>query len=250
MTLLVLGGTSQAVRISQALNQADIQLIYSIAGLVRKPTLSCMIISGGFSQYGGLNSFIGNYGITAILDATHPYAVNISQNAVAAAQQNKIPYWQLHRPAWLPQADDHWSFYQDWDELIQALRPKQRLFITTGQLEQKLLQKLVAQSQQLYFRTAVEPGYTIPEAAVWINQIGPFNEAQELNFLTQHRINALISKNSGGDATVAKLTAARKLGIEVFFLQRPELPEADKRFTNVLHCIEFITQQYCDRSRD
>lgn len=98
--ILLLGGTGDAVGLARQLAQAGVPLIYSIAGLVRHPDLPVPVISGGFSQYGGLEAYLSQQGITGVLDATHPYATNISKAAVQAATSRQIPIWRYLRAGW------------------------------------------------------------------------------------------------------------------------------------------------------
>jgi len=121
MKLLTLGGTNDAIRIAESLHQQGIKVIYSLAGIARTPNAAFTVISGGFSQYGGLNNYIEAQAITGILDATHPYANNISDLAFEAAEFNGIPYWQFIRPAWKQQARDQWFEYDDWSDLLPLL---------------------------------------------------------------------------------------------------------------------------------
>lgn len=258
MKLLLLGGTADARKVTRELEEqgllqisgADkdgLQLIYSIAGLVRTPQVPCEVISGGFSQYGGLQVYLEENGIDAILDVTHPFAKRMSNTAVAAARQCNIPCWRFHRPAWTKQAGDRWQLFDGWQELIPALSGKKSVLLTAGQLDQALLDQLVEQaedqSQQLILRTAAPPRAELPGSVLWIKAVGPFNEADELALMQQHQVDAVVSKNSGGAATEAKLAAARQLGIEVLMLQRPAFDAADQQFSTVIDCVDWLKQQ-------
>ena len=263
MKLLLLGGTADARKVTRELDEQGllqtssgsgngIKLVYSIAGLVRMPQVPCEVISGGFSQYGGLQVYIEENGIDGILDVTHPFAEKMSNTAVAAARHSNIPCWRFHRPAWTKQADDCWQLFDGWQELIPALVGKKSVLLTAGQLDQSLIDQLVEQakvtciegeSQQLILRTAAPPRAELPDSITWIKALGPFKEADELALFKEYQVDVVVSKNSGGEATEAKLAAARKLGVEVMMLQRPTFDAADQQFSTVLDCVDWLKQQ-------
>lgn len=245
MTLLVLGGTAEGRQLATRLQAQGVTLIYSLAGLVRTPELDCEIVSGGFTRFGGLPAFIQQRRIRAILDATHPYAQGISHKAAWAAKACAIPCWRFQRPAWRPEAGDNWQAFTGWETLLPALRHKASVFLTAGQPDQRTLDRLLAYQelgQRQLLRTAVKPGLPLPPAMGWIQAIGPFGLEDERRIMAGHHIDALVSKNSGGTATAAKLVAARELGVPVFMLARPELPGVDHEFNEVDACEAFVRQ--------
>lgn len=229
MNLLILGGTNDALRLSDRLHQKGVSVIYSLAGLVRVPERDYQVVTGGFSQYGGLSSFIGQHAIAGILDATHPYANIISDTAYKAADVSRVPYWQFDRSAWEKQANDNWFEYENWDQLCSMLGGKKSVFITTGQLDTQTLDSLSTKlTTKILIRTAIKPAAAfdsnleVQAKIQWIQAIGPFTLEQEINLMQEYDIDALVSKNSGGDATVSKLHAARQLLVPVYLLKRPE----------------------------
>lgn len=235
MTLLVLGGTQEGKRVARRLHQAGLQVIYSIAGLVRSPDLPCPVISGGFTQFGGFSQYLQQHSITAIIDATHPYATTMTTTAITAVQQlnqsnsrnslddpqPQLGYWRIHRAPWQPEAEDHWTECQSWTDVVRHLDHNSRVFLTCGQLTDAELTELPI-AYGLY-RTAVDLNQILPNHLEWLEGIGPFNYDDELALLKNRRINVLVTKNSGGAATAAKLLAARQLGIRVLMLARPYL---------------------------
>lgn len=242
MALLILGGTADGRHLANYFTDKKIKVIYSVAGLVRKPNVSCDIVSGGFTQFGGLVNYINNHAITAVLDATHPYAKVMSTTAIEAARACSIPCWRFHRSAWQPQTGDDWRFFSEWSEVLIALLNFDSVFFSCGQLTQQQLtdiEKLSCQQKQL-LRTAVKPNATLPPTMEWLKAIGPFDYDNELALLRHYEIDCIVSKNSGGDSTVAKLTAARELNIPVYMWQRPELPAADKEFSSYESCQDFV----------
>jgi len=250
--ILILGGTADGRHIAAALDEKAYSLIYSVAGLVRQPKLNCEVISGGFSQFGGLESYINSKNkpskggvkkITAILDVTHPYAQTMSNTARDSAKACGIPYWRFHRLAWQAEPGDKWRNYENWADLLVDLKDKKSVFLTAGQIPESALSTLDAygkQGQQQILRTAVKPGMTLPPSIKWHKAIGPFALDDEKALMQAHQVDALVSKNSGGHSTQAKLFAARQLAIPVLMFTRPELPPADEEFTEQNECIAFI----------
>jgi len=256
MKLLLLGGTADGRKLATQLHASHIPLIYSVAGLVRVPNVGCEIVSGGFSQFGGLQHYIREQNITAILDVTHPYAQKMSRTAAQVTNDCDIPYWRFHRLQWENDYDDNWQSFTTWSQLLTLLQAhislasehsQLRPFFTVGQLEPQLLALLsdssLASLPQLV-RTAVEPKAALLPAMQWIKAIGPFAVDDEITLFEYYGINALITKNSGGDSTIAKLTAARILGIPVFMQTRPSLPPADIEFISRDECHAFVCQQF------
>lgn len=248
MKWLILGGTSEAMAVAQRLCElakqgVGIEVNYSVAGLVRQPKLPCTVISGGFSQYGGMEQFIKDHNITGLLDLTHPFAQGISTAAVNAASASNIPCWRYLRSDWQAQAGDQWHFYSDWNALVRASLDYSSLFISVGQLTQNQMDFLLAQRGQvnthkvnahkIVIRTAVEPKIAVPKGVSWITEIGPFTLDDELALLQNYQIDALLCKHSGGSSTRAKLDAARQCDLPVLMLQRPSLPAATQEFHEV-----------------
>ena len=254
MNLLLLGGTSDARKVVKALDVKGlldrVHVIYSVAGLVRIPELPCTVISGGFTQFGGLKQYLMDQQIDLLLDVTHPFAEQMSTTAVNAARDLGIPCWRFHREAWQSQPGDQWKLFYDWDALLKKSKAYKSLFLTAGQLSQSIIDELTEQAklgQQQVLRTAAPPQAKLPESMAWVKAIGPFKHDDELAALKEHNVDLLISKNSGGKATEAKLSAARELGIEVFMLERPSLPEADQLFRTIDACADGIEKRYTEQ---
>jgi len=238
MSLLILGGTNDAFGLAERLHQKGVPIIYSLAGLVREPKVSYPVVRGGFSKHGGLPRYIIDNNVVAILDATHPYANAISTTAFDAAQKTDIRYWQFDRPMWQKQDDDQWFEYHDWNELILMLNEKKSVFITTGRLDQHTLTLLSTKLEaQLTIRTAIKPDESLDTKINWVHAIGPFHPDDEISLMQQYGIDALVSKNSGGHATLAKLYAARQLGVPAYLLKRPNSKRAVQHiFSNLEQC--------------
>lgn len=224
MKLLILGGTADARHLATAVHTAnkDLELLYSVAGLVRKPQVPARIVSGGFTQFGGIGAYCQAQKIDGVVNVTHPFSIDMGKRAKQACQALGIKYWRFLRPTWQQQEGDDWRLFDSREALFTALNGYQRTLLTIGQVSQSEL-SLLNQTPKLWLRTAVPSSFELPSKVTWIKAIGPFKEADELAILQQHSIQAIASKNSGGSATKAKLNAARALKVPVFMLQRPPI---------------------------
>ena len=241
MSLLLLGGTADARRLAKRLSGQGIDLVYSIAGRVRQPELDCPVVSGGFSAQGGLARFVETRGIDAILDVTHPYAETMSTTAVRAAKSCGIPLWRYQRPAWQPEPADDWREFANWLDLPDQLVGYRSVFFTCGQLPDSLIERLeTGGGQSQLLRTALRPAHALPQSMTWIEDIGPFERDAERELFQQHSIDLLVSKNSGGESTSAKLAVARELGVPVLMLRRPQLPVIEHEFDRLDECAAFV----------
>lgn len=236
-SVLVLGGTAEGKALVTQLLEEGVPVIYSVAGLVRLPDFGslsqvgvpCQVIDGGFQRYGGLTRFLRNASIIGVCDATHPFAQKISAMAWQTCEQLNMPYWRYQRSEWLHQEGDDWTEFPLWSELLLSLPKDKRVFFSAGQLSDATLQWLLKHPDQRIkhvWRTAVEPSTslnpnTVPDNLVSVKAIGPFDLVSERQLLTEYRIDVLVTKNSGGDATYAKIRAARELGLPVLMLARP-----------------------------
>ena len=220
--ILLLGGVTEALAIARRLGP---QHIYSLAGIGRVPQdLQCQVRVGGFGGAEGLASFLREAGITLLIDATHPYAAQISRNAATAAQSAGVPCWALRRPAWQAQVGDDWREVEDWAGLIEALKPFRRPLFTLGREPLQHLDEIPP--GQFWTLRALEacPGN---ERCEVIGARGPFHLEDERALFQRRNIDVLISKNSGSVATEPKLEVARELGVPVLVLKRPALPKVD-----------------------
>jgi precorrin-6A/cobalt-precorrin-6A reductase len=223
--ILLLGGVTEALAMARRLGP---QHIYSLAGVGRVPAdLPCEVRVGGYGGAEGLAQYIRQQRIDLLLDATHPYAAQISHNAASAAALAGIPCWALRRPAWQPQAGDNWREVANWAELVEALKPFQRPLFTLGREPLEHLHEIP--EGQFWTLRALDtyPGNARCEV---IGARGPFVIEDERTLFAQRRIDVLISKNSGSSATEPKLEVARERGTPVLILKRPQLPEVDRAF--------------------
>lgn len=224
--LLILGGTSDATALARAIAEADIPATLSLAGRVAHPIKSPLPQrTGGFGGPDGLASFLTDNRITHLIDATHPFAAQMSLNAIAAADVTGIPLAALTRPPWRAEARDHWMHVPDMEAAVAALDgPAQRIFLAIGRQQLSLFS---AQPQHHYVLRLVDPPTAplpLPDCEAIVAR-GPFAEADDIALLQEHRIDMVVSKNSGGAGAYAKIAAARALGLPVVMIDRPELPD-------------------------
>lgn len=234
--LLLLGGVTEALAIARTLGP---QHIYSLAGVGRVPSdLRCQVRVGGYGGAEGLAQFIADEGVDLLLDATHPYAAQISANAARAAQLAGIPCWALRRPAWQPQAGDDWREVSDWAELITALQPFHRPLFTLGREPLQHLDEIPAHQFWTLRALDIYPGNARCEV---IGARGPFLLDDERALFERRQIDVLISKNSGSSATEPKLEVARERGVPVLVLKRPGLPGVDREFGSVAEVLAALS---------
>ncbi|MBD8238463.1 cobalt-precorrin-6A reductase [Pseudomonas fluorescens] len=233
--ILLLGGVTEALAIARTLGPEH---IYSLAGVGRVPTdLTCQVRVGGYGGAEGLARFVRDEGISLILDATHPYAAQISRNAAEAAQLSGVPCWAFRRPAWQPQAGDDWREVGDWAELIEALKPFKRPLFTLGREPLQHLDEIP--SDQFWTLRALDE-YPGNERCEVIGARGPFLIENERELFERRGIDVLISKNSGSTATEPKLEVARERGVPVLVLKRPVLAAVDLEFPTVAAVLQAI----------
>lgn len=221
--ILILGGTTEARELAGRLaGRGDLSVTLSLAGRTVNPADQPVPVrSGGFGGVEGLAGYLAKEEIDLLIDATHPYAVRISANAAAAAALSKVGIVALRRPPWERVEGDRWTQATGGAEAAAALgATPRRVFLALGRQE---IGPFEAAPQHAYVIRSVDPIEPPPAAlrATYILARGPFAEADEKALLIDHRIDAVVAKNSGGPATYGKIAAARDLGIEVILFRRP-----------------------------
>ncbi len=226
--ILILGGTTEARQLAQWLAQrADLDVTLSLAGRTASPVPHAVPIRvGGFGGAQGLADYLSTQRIDALIDATHPYANIISENAAAAARKAAVPFVALRRPPWTAVAGDRWIEVGDTRAAVDAIGPSNRsAFVALGRNE--LAPFALAPQHRYLIRSVdpVDPPLPLPNV-IYITARGPFSEADDRALMQAHEIDVVISKNSGGSAAYGKIAAARALGIDVIMLRRPRAPDA------------------------
>ncbi|WP_321961322.1 cobalt-precorrin-6A reductase [Paraburkholderia sp. J7] len=240
--ILLLGGTGDALAIARTLGH---QHVYSLAGLGRVPAdLGCAVRVGGFGGAEGLARFLADEDIALVVDATHPYAAQISANAARACLATQVPYWALRRAPWQAQAGDDWRMVSGWAGVVEALAPFARPLFTLGR---EPLAHLHEVPEQQHWTVRCLEAHAGHARARIIDARGPFTAEGERALFTEAHIDVVVSKNSGGAATEAKLAVARELGLPVVLMQRPPLPDAQREFTSAQESIDAL-DDYIKRS--
>lgn len=230
MTVLILGGTSEAAALDQHLAEQapEIRAIISLAGHTVDPRPSNLPVRiGGFGGIEGLRQYLRDEGIVAVVDATHPFAAIMPFHAQAACRAENVPLLAVHRESWKPRPGDHWRCVPDITAAVEALGPEpRRVFLTVGRLE---LPAFADAPWHRYLVRVIEPiGDRLPVPHVdVIQQRGPFDADDETDLMRREGVEILVSKNSGGAATAGKLVAARRLGLAVVMVERPRKPDVE-----------------------
>ncbi|MGX9417793.1 precorrin-6A/cobalt-precorrin-6A reductase [Vibrio sp. WJH972] len=241
MKVLIVGGTADGRKLATTLHEQGVDVVYSIAGLVRKATVPCAVISGGFTQFGGLARYLHDQGISHVVDATHPFAQQMSNRIAQVSEDLSIPAIRFHRLPWPKTEQDHWIEISQWSEVISQIASHQCVFVTAGQISQSVIDALAKKARHIVLRTAMPAKVTLPENVTWLKAIGPFLLAQEKALLVDHHIDVIISKNSGGEATYAKIQAAAQAAIPVYQFQRPQLKPLTYQVDNRSSCVALLS---------
>ena len=227
--VLILGGTAEAAALARALAEdARVAATTSLAGRTRAPgELPGAVRRGGFGGAAALADYLKRHGIGLLIDATHPFAARISRNAAQACAAAGVPRLVLTRAPWTARGGDRWIPVPDTEAAAAALPGLgRRVFLTIGRQE---LAAFAGLDAVWFLIRLVEP----PEDPIPLHDChlvlgrGPFSLEQETTLLREHGIAAVVSKNSGGAGTYAKIEAARALGLPVVMVERPALPEGE-----------------------
>jgi precorrin-6A/cobalt-precorrin-6A reductase len=226
--LLILGGSGEAADLARALagdQRYDVTL--SLAGRTSEPAqLPGRLLTGGFGGAKGLARMLAEDRFDLVIDATHPFAVQMKANAVEAARAAGVPLVAIRRPAWVPREGDRWTMVESLDAAAEAIGEQpRRVFLTTGRME---LAPFRSAPQHLYIVRSVEAPSPkeLPPRVELIAARGPFNLADERALLDARAVDVIVTKNSGGAGAAPKLEAARALSLPVIMVARPDLPEA------------------------
>ncbi|MGP3689176.1 cobalt-precorrin-6A reductase [Streptomyces sp. IBSNAI002] len=240
--ILILGGTTESRRLAETLVGAEasaqagrtapaspqrpaVRVTTSLAGRVAAPVLPPGETRiGGFGGPAGLARWITAHGVTDLVDATHPFAERMSFNAAGAAALTGVPLLALRRPGWTPGPGDAWTFADSLADAAAVLPGLGgRAFLTTGRMGLHAFAHLTG--TWFLVRSVDPPAPPVPPRLEVLLDRGPFSLEDERELLTRHRIDVLVTKDSGGSATAPKLAAAREAGIPVLVVRRPAVPE-------------------------
>ncbi|WP_306152596.1 cobalt-precorrin-6A reductase [Roseovarius sp. MMSF_3281] len=228
MTLLLLAGTGEAQAIAKALALQGADAVASLAGATRMPrAMALPTRHGGFGGAEGFRDYLEEAGISAVLDATHPFAHDISMRSAAICAERNIPYCQVLRPEWVPEAGDDWTFLTQEEDAARHIAPGATVFLATGR--QTLHRFANLSACRLICRQIDPPDrvFPFPNGEFLLGR-PPFPVEREEALFKRLGVDWLIVKNAGGEAPRSKLIAARQLGIKVAMINRPPQPEAPK----------------------
>jgi precorrin-6A/cobalt-precorrin-6A reductase len=221
--VLILGGTTEA-RALAGLLHGEVRVTSSLAGRVASPRLPAGEVRiGGFGGVDGLVEWMDGHAVDAVIDATHPFAERISFNAARAAATAHVPLLALRRPGWVPVEGDDWREAASLEDAARTLDGLgDRVFLTTGRMG---LAAFADRPQWFLVRSVDPPESPMPARTHILLDRGPFTLDGERELLRRHRVDVLVTKDSGGTATAPKLAAAREAGIPVVVVRRPPVPE-------------------------
>jgi len=227
MKILLLAGTSEAREIASQLAEAKIEAIASIAGATKRPLpLALETRTGGYGGEAGQIKFLQDNKITAIIDATHPFAEKITARTSHIARRLGLPCLHLIRPPWEPEEGDKWTFIASEEEAAKHIPVGTNVFLATGR---KTLDKFDNLPDRFLLSRQIdqpEGAFPFPGGTFLIAR-PPFTFEDEVALFTSHNVGVLVVKNAGGTASKSKLIAARKLGIPVLMISRPSPPQGE-----------------------
>ncbi|UWR40760.1 cobalt-precorrin-6A reductase [Phaeobacter inhibens] len=223
--ILLLGGTTEASQLAKTLAETGADAVFSYAGRTASPVSQPLPTRvGGFGGADGLAAYLKREAISHVVDATHPFAAQMSTNAVHACEATDVKLCAFERPAWQAGEGDAWVHAGTIDEAVNALPDAAaRVFLAIG--KQNLTQFAVKPQHHYLLRLvdAPEAPLPLPHTTVEIAR-GPFDVAGDTALMQRHGITHVVAKNAGGAGAAAKLTAARTLGLPVIMIGRPDVP--------------------------
>ena len=220
-----MGGTTEASALARHLAKAGFDAVFSYAGRTEAPVAQPLPTRvGGFGGVAGLRDYLTREGITHVIDATHPFAAQMSAHAIAACAGLNLPLCSHERAPWAAQPGDRWTHVQSLEAAVAALpQAPARVFLAIGKQH---LAEFATAPQHHYLLRLVDPpqaALPLPDTAVVIAR-GPFTTEGDSDLLRAHAITHVVAKNAGGRGAEAKLIAARSLGLPVILIDRPALP--------------------------
>jgi precorrin-6A/cobalt-precorrin-6A reductase len=225
--VLILGGTTEASEIARELvARGDLDVVTSFAGLTMSPKAAAgRTRVGSFGGADGLARYLRDEQVDLLIDATHPLAPQMRWNAYHAAEETGVPRIRVERPGWEEQDGDRWTWVKDLDEAATAIGGYKRVFLSTGRKDLEPFARL--EDTWFLVRSIEPPDPMLLKNAEVVVAKGPFEVDGERTLMQEHQIEVLVTKNSGGDVTGAKLVAARELGLPVVIVERPTNPPGE-----------------------
>jgi precorrin-6A/cobalt-precorrin-6A reductase len=224
--LLILGGTTEATALAHVLHDAGIKATFSYAGRVARPKRQPLPTRiGGFGGVDGLADFIHENGVSHVVDATHPFAAQMSTNAVAACAHTGAHLLALTRPKWGAQAGDQWRHVPDIAGAVSALSgPMQNVMLAIGRMHLEAFAPCPQHNYLLRLVDAPDVEVPLPNRHIIVDQ-GPFTVENDIALMRAHSIDLVVAKNAGGNGARAKIDAARSLSIPIIMIDRPHIPD-------------------------
>lgn len=239
--VLVLGGTGEARRLAEALVAEGMDVVSSLAGRVADPVLPAGEVRvGGFGGAVGLAAWLRAHAVTAVVDATHPFAAAMTASAASAAELTGVPLLRLQRPGWTARPGDDWRWVDSLEAAADAVAGFDRAFLTTGR---QGLAAFAGVTAHCVVRSVDPPEPPLPARTVVVTARGPFTIDEELELMRRHAVEVVVSKDSGGSMTAAKLAAARELGVPVVLVRRPLLPPGIPTVATVAGARDWVLAQ-------
>ena len=225
MKILILGGTQEAYEAANYLHEQNHKVITAMAGATRTPKKpKGKFITGGFGGPSGLSTYLETNDIDLLIDATHPFAAKMSSGAVISSEKSKVPLIRLLRKPFVEREGANWWRVDSIGQAAEIIPAGSAVFLTIGR---KGLEPFFARSDLRFLIRSIEPvEFELPENFSAIEQRPPFSVGEELELMERESITHLVSKDSGGEQTSAKLEAAFMLRVQVVMISRPPLPPA------------------------
>ena len=245
--ILVLGGTGEARRLAELMVTAGLDVVTSLAGRVARPRLPRGEVRiGDFAGAEGLARWLLENDVSAVIDATDPFATDISDSAVRAAGETGTPLLRVDRPCWEPGDGDDWIRVPDMAAAARVVRERfRRPMLTVG--KQGAVAFAGDTRGSYLIRCAEPPSGPLPHRYLLMLDRGPFGVESERTIMARHRIDVLVSRNSGGQSSSAKLDAARELRIPVVMVDRPQVPRSAETVPSVDDAARWLVRRFGSR---
>jgi precorrin-6A/cobalt-precorrin-6A reductase len=232
--VLVLGGTGEGRELAETLVRHGHYVVTSMAGVTADTMKPAGVVrAGGFGGSEGLMNFLRRERIDVVADASHPFAAQISAHACAATSALGLDLVRFERPPWKPQSGDRWISAGNYRQAADALAPCAGVLLTVGR---RGLSPFLARADLSGVARIINvPEMALPQAWLLLVARPPLRVETEMVLMREQRITVTVTKNSGGEATAAKLEAARMLGLPVIMIERPRKPPA-----RIVHAVEGV----------